>query len=471
MADWWEVAEPPVAVETVADPLTAAAAIPLATDVVTLSIMTQIRTELILPFVERTRSYLQSQPKLLQSLESVLHLLSLVCDVDEVNERAVVKVLSRRREGLSRIREYCEVQKQTVGGTSHLPSLVVAIAAEALFQLLMTQWGEAIRLLDLAYIIGCPTSPFQQIVSRIESVHCSSVSLEPSLALVSHMKAISIDSGTSRYSSGIARLVHFYITLTSLVPTDLLPSLDLSRKVIGVNIEDLSAKSFVQKYCEKGVCAVVEGVQRGWNAPSRWSNAKHLLSSHGHRYVPVEIGTWSSGHWEEKCVSVRDFFEEYLVKEESVLYLAQHSLFDQLPSLRVDYSPPTLLTEIEGVVARDVNAWWGSANTITPLHYDSYHNFLAQVVGYKYVRLYHASESQYLYATPTPAISTKQQQNLSSITGLESEDVVERFPLLSHAKYEELLLGPGDTLFMPAGVWHYVRSLTTSMSINFWFTT
>ena len=29
--------------------------------------------------------------------------------------------------------------------------------------------------------------------------------------------------------------------------------------------------------------------------------------------------------------------------------------------------------------------------------------------------------------------------------------------------------GPGDVLFIPRSVWHYVRSLTTSCSVNFWF--
>ena len=31
------------------------------------------------------------------------------------------------------------------------------------------------------------------------------------------------------------------------------------------------------------------------------------------------------------------------------------------------------------------------------------------------------------------------------------------------------VIGPGDGLFIPAGCWHHVRSLTPSWSINFWF--
>jgi lysine-specific demethylase 8 len=37
------------------------------------------------------------------------------------------------------------------------------------------------------------------------------------------------------------------------------------------------------------------------------------------------------------------------------------------------------------------------------------------------------------------------------------------------AKYFETLLGPGDCLYIPVGWWHYVRSLTVSFSVSFWW--
>lgn len=45
-----------------------------------------------------------------------------------------------------------------------------------------------------------------------------------------------------------------------------------------------------------------------------------------------------------------------------------------------------------------------------------------------------------------------------------------RFPLFADAPgCVETVLGPDDTLFIPCGYWHYVRSLTPSFSLNFWF--
>ena len=58
-----------------------------------------------------------------------------------------------------------------------------------------------------------------------------------------------------------------------------------------------------------------------------------------------------------------------------VAYIAQHPLFDQLPSLKEDFEQPELM----GGEAVQMNAWVGTQGTVTPLHFDSYDNFLAQV--------------------------------------------------------------------------------------------
>ena len=33
----------------------------------------------------------------------------------------------------------------------------------------------------------------------------------------------------------------------------------------------------------------------------------------------------------------------------------------------------------------------------------------------------------------------------------------------------DFILGPGDALYLPSDHWHYVQSLTSSISISFWW--
>lgn len=160
-----------------------------------------------------------------------------------------------------------------------------------------------------------------------------------------------------------------------------------------------------------------------------------------------------------------------------------------MPSLKSDYRPPPYCAL--GSLS-NINTWLGTSGTVTSLHFDSYDNFLTQVAGFKYVRLYHPSQTPYLYRDAPDLMltskgpneqrvpeadkeemaisdhSAKAQGNFSAVVNIENPDM-ERYPLLEQAIYSETILGPGQMLFIPRGCWHYVRSLSTSFSLNFWF--
>ena len=90
-----------------------------------------------------------------------------------------------------------------------------------------------------------------------------------------------------------------------------------------------------------------------------------------------------------------------------------------------------------------------------------------QVVGLKYVRLYAPSETPKLYVRRCADGGLCAQGNVSEVD-VEAPDL-ERHPLFADAAYEEVVLRPGEMLFIPARTWHYVRGLSTSWSISFWF--
>jgi ribosomal protein L16 Arg81 hydroxylase len=51
---------------------------------------------------------------------------------------------------------------------------------------------------------------------------------------------------------------------------------------------------------------------------------------------------------------------------------------------------------------------------------------------------------------------------------VEAPDL-EKFPEFAKATPMDVILGPGDFIYIPSRTWHYVRSLTVSCSLNFLF--
>jgi hypothetical protein len=103
--------------------------------------------------------------------------------------------------------------------------------------------------------------------------------------------------------------------------------------------------------------------------------------------------------------------------------------------------------------------WIGPAGTFTPLHHDLTNNFIAQMRGRKRVLVMPASEVGRVYNA---------QHVFSEVGDLEAKalDTV-RFARLQGARVYQVLLEPGEILFMPLAWWHQVRSLDFSVTLTY----
>ncbi|KAF9700474.1 hypothetical protein EKO04_001617 [Ascochyta lentis] len=296
-------------------------------------------------------------------------------------------------------------------------------------------------------------------------------------------------------------------------------------------IDDLSLSAFQKKLSSPATHTplIIENAIRHWPAlvERPWSDPNYLLKRTlgGSRLVPVETGrSYTDSGWGQKISTFQDFLHTYMLDNGNSAsadplknkvqtgYLAQHDLFAQIPSLRADISVPDFcycdpapnpLPHIKKTPKLEdalLNAWFGPRGTISPLHTDPYHNVLAQVVGYKYVRLYAPDQTEWLYPRgmdesgvdmsntsqidldeameQCPEINTKDGNvgDTNASSNAEEEELQQRrvefeqrFPGFPKAKYIEGVLGPGDCLYLPPGWWHYVRSLSPSFSVSFWF--
>ncbi|OAA43619.1 jumonji domain containing 5 [Metarhizium rileyi] len=235
----------------------------------------------------------------------------------------------------------------------------------------------------------------------------------------------------------------------------------------------------------------------GWPALTDhpWKAPAYLLSRTfgGRRLVPVEVGrSYVDAGWGQELVAFKTFLSRYVSAEEArdVGYLAQHNLFSQIPALRNDISTPDLCWSSVPPhpvdPARDkapldvplVNAWFGPARTITPLHTDAYHNLLVQVVGTKYVRLYppwskamrpRGEEEDGVDMSNTSSLDVGVLEGWDEDAQGTSEERQLAKRELEGEECWECVLGEGDTLLIPMGWWHYVRSLSVSFSVSFWW--
>ena len=131
-----------------------------------------------------------------------------------------------------------------------------------------------------------------------------------------------------------------------------------------------------------------------------------------------------------------------------------------LPELKDDMPPPTYCRDAPW---RNARLWLSSPGTRVPMHRDVAHNIFIQLAGRKRFLLYPSAASPWLYSNPF----TSGLPNYSRIDP-ERPDY-DTFPLSRAVRPLEVVLGPGDAIFLPSRWWHLVRSLEVSLSVNFWF--
>jgi hypothetical protein len=225
-----------------------------------------------------------------------------------------------------------------------------------------------------------------------------------------------------------------------------------------------------------------------------------LINGRKDRTVPVELGRdYMSTEWRSTLLSLESFVTacrrmdaenrmhssvqthvspaspdstaNTSISDTSRVYLAQHTLLEQIPELKADIlipdycclSPPTRQDQVDESRVDDepaIHVWIGPGGTVSCLHFDSYSNIFAQVVGYKRIRLYNPSHT-HMYARSGLVFNTSQvdAENIDTST----------FPDFPSSPDYDIIVGPGDMLFIPFGWWHHVRAMSTSVSVSFWW--
>lgn len=250
-----------------------------------------------------------------------------------------------------------------------------------------------------------------------------------------------------------------------------------------VHYSDLSSEEFGDRYRKPGIPLVVQGLldeEPEWNL----EYLRQVLDNHvfpvrqyGQARYQQDKRHWtSSGSGVAACSMTFSDYADHLISgtaKQDDLYLARCSLKN------TPLEQGHTLYQAEAwfglrFPATALNLWAGPGGHTSCLHYDPMDGLLMQLHGAKKVLLFPPSQTYNLYPIPVYKplrYGLKLRSVYSQVYPYRPD--LQAFPRYANAlPYgSEIVLTPGDILFLPAGWWHEVTSLGDGLvcSVNrFW---
>ena len=226
-------------------------------------------------------------------------------------------------------------------------------------------------------------------------------------------------------------------------------------------VEKITAEDFLHGYIKQNRPLVMTRMMDMWPAKDKWTfEFFSQLSLEGE--VHLEDGNIMQEDTRYHKASFREFLARLLDAPDTDAgtrqpYLSVFKIFSAFPQLEgdVDFS---ILNRYK--MKHTVSGWIGPAGTVTGYHIDWGDNILAQLSGRKRLLLVAPSQTRYMYKSR----KFDQGTTLSQVDADRPD--LDRFPLYAKATPIEVILHPGQMLFIPRGWWHQVRSLDKSISVS-----
>jgi hypothetical protein len=221
---------------------------------------------------------------------------------------------------------------------------------------------------------------------------------------------------------------------------------------------------FVERYVFGSRPVVLTDVANDWPALRRWS-AQDLSQRFGHLEVEIQAERSADSNYEQnklnhrRSVRLSDFVAQVLAGgATNDYYMTANNEVLKRPEfapLLADIGSLPALCDPTELAARS-SFWFGPAGTVTPLHHDALMLFHTQIVGRKRWRFISPLQTPLLY----------NYYDVYSPIDIDHPDL-DRYPLFSQATVLEVIVEPGETMFLPLGWWHQVTALDVSLSFSY----
>jgi hypothetical protein len=226
----------------------------------------------------------------------------------------------------------------------------------------------------------------------------------------------------------------------------------------------LSRWDFLERYYARNRPVLILGLTDGWPAHDEWT-LDRLKARLGHVEVEVQSGRDRDEQYElhSNLHKSQMSFGDYIDRIQSGgvgndLYLTANNHFFEREDTAVllnDFTMPTEYLDPDPAPGTFF-FWFGPGGTVTPFHHDVCNVLFVQVIGRKRIVLIPALQTHRLY----------NDVGVYSSVDLLRPDY-DRFPRFQETTPIEVVVEPGETLFIPVGWWHYVEALDTSVSLSF----
>jgi hypothetical protein len=226
----------------------------------------------------------------------------------------------------------------------------------------------------------------------------------------------------------------------------------------------VSGDEFFERYLAASRPVVLTGIMDGWKARERWTPAYFK-----ERLGDVEIEYMAGRDADPECdrnfdahrktIRVADYVDlvEAAGRTNDFYWVAHNNnmMHPELQVLLEDVDPPADIFDAEHIGGGGVSLWFGPAGTVTPLHHDSTNILFCQIFGRKRIHLISPLETALLDGAR------------GFFAAVRANDLgTNSLPELAGIQVHEVVLSPGEALFIPAGFWHEVTALETSINFS-----
>jgi len=138
-------------------------------------------------------------------------------------------------------------------------------------------------------------------------------------------------------------------------------------------------------------------------------------------------------------------------------------------------------TEAVGSMPDAVNLWIGSGKSITSIHSDPYENVYSVIRGSKSFTVFPPTEGWCMEERVYPHATYRRTGHSSSLKLVPSGtstppvrwssilDPTDTSSLRPDAHPITITVCAGESLYLPAGWWHYVRQSEITIAVNYWY--